>query len=1140
MALVRSWLIRAVLLAGLAGLGGVGWVFHHRVSPEQVRAAVLAHLRGRFPDAEVHVGAAGYRLFGGITVHDLRVSRPGDARPLFAAPTAVIVPDKEGLGRGRIALKKVELDRPTLRLDRRPDGTWGLPGLAGSPDPTAPLPTLLATNATLLLTDGRPNGLPPLAVLAPRVTVVNDPAHTLRFDGQFTMSPAADDKPAEGGLAIPLTVAGRVHRQTLAGSVRIEIPDLAVTPDLAPAAARLDPQLADVLSQVSARVGLKADLATTGDPARPVKADVRLDVRDGRFDDPSLPWPAEQVSASVRIADGKLTVEKGTARLGKAVATFRCESRPAADPAPPVGGPKRYAPARLIPVPACNDPLSDAESRLERYEIELRGLTLDDDLFAKLPPRGQKARALFGPTGGIDLKVRFHRPAGGWTREFVVVPRGLGVVYAKFKYPVTDIAGEIKRVADHTGTDEFRVQVSGTAGGRRIRCDGRVGADGPDPLIELRLTGNDVPIDPALFAALPPKFAAILADLQAAGRGDFTADIRQPQDVNKCDNSIRVKVYGGRVNYKHFPYPLATVKGEIDIQVSAVDADRPVLPGGPVEPVPDTDRVTFRRFEAVHGGGTVLLSGESEPVPGTVNRRLRLEVKADKLPLDADLRAAVGRAQADRAWAALNPRGVVTFGAEVEVLDRGGAAPQPPVVPAGLPGGPGFDPLRDLSLTVNFVGPTVTPGGLGYDLADFAGVVQYKGGEVRLSNLSAGHGASRFRVADGKVILAAGGRLFADLRGLSVKPLVVDADLRAALPDGVRAGLDAVNPRGPVELRVVQLVLDTAGGAPVPDVVTARGQAGDPAPTVYWNGEVKLLGTSLAAGLDWDDAVGVVASVGKLDAGRLQAVVGNAWLDRVSVHGQPLTQVRARFQVRPPAPGAAPAVEFPDLRAVVHGGFVGGTGRVSFDSPPRYRFDLLAGDIRLEQLARTVPIGPDVRGVFQGTFAVECRPDPLTGKPTPTGKGQFDILDARLYNMPVLMPLLKLMKLQTPDQTAFDEAHATVVLAGDTLTVPQLDLIGTALSLGGSGEADVRGGDARFEFYTVWSQSLRRWLTTPFGDVSSFLSGNLFRIDLVRKDGRTTYQPHMLPAVTDPVRAVAQRLRDRVGGQPTARAAGPR
>ena len=62
----------------------------------------------------------------------------------------------------------------------------------------------------------------------------------------------------------------------------------------------------------------------------------------------------------------------------------------------------------------------------------------------------------------------------------------------------------------------------------------------------------------------------------------------------------------------------------------------------------------------------------------------------------------------------------------------------------------------------------------------------------------------------------------------------------------------------------------------------------------------------------------------------------------------------------------------------------------------------------------------------------------------------------------------------------------------------------------------------------MWSQALKKWLTTPAGvDLTAVLSGSLFRIDVVRRDGQTTYKAHVLPAVTDPLRAVAERLRNR-------------
>jgi hypothetical protein len=70
---------------------------------------------------------------------------------------------------------------------------------------------------------------------------------------------------------------------------------------------------------------------------------------------------------------------------------------------------------------------------------------------------------------------------------------------------------------------------------------------------------------------------------------------------------------------------------------------------------------------------------------------------------------------------------------------------------------------------------------------------------------------------------------------------------------------------------------------------------------------------------------------------------------------------------------------------------------------------------------------------------------------------------------------------------------------------------------------------------------LKRWLTTPFGDVTAAVSDKLFRVELTRgPDGALKYEPRFVPMLTDPVRAIAERVRRRTQADPnpTARAAG--
>ncbi|MEO2091339.1 MAG: hypothetical protein ABGY75_17910, partial [Gemmataceae bacterium] len=90
-------------------------------------AAVLAHLHTQLDESvEVSVGSAHMRLFGGLAVSDLTLTRRGDPHPFLSVPHAVILHDKEKLTRGELAVRKIEFTRPVVRVERRADGTWSV------------------------------------------------------------------------------------------------------------------------------------------------------------------------------------------------------------------------------------------------------------------------------------------------------------------------------------------------------------------------------------------------------------------------------------------------------------------------------------------------------------------------------------------------------------------------------------------------------------------------------------------------------------------------------------------------------------------------------------------------------------------------------------------------------------------------------------------------------------------------------------------------------------------------------------------------------------------------------------------------------------------------------------------------------
>ena len=1225
----RPWFIRGGILTALAALIGAGMWAYNWVSPEKVRAAVVENLQGQFDDSvEVEVGSAHIRLFGGVSVNELKLTRRGEQEPFLYVPSAVITHDKERLNRGELVIRKIELDSPTVRLVRATDGKWNVGGIAKPSAGEKPIPTILVKNGTVFIEDRSPAAIPAMAIRNIKLNVFGDALPWIKFDGQAKVGFGNEPEHDPTALAIPLAATVKWNRDTNQAQGKVEISDLEIGPDFAGVVARLHPAAAEYAQNIRAKTAIRADFTLPGTTGAAPTYDVKFDVREGRFEDEALPWPIDQFTGSIRIRDGRVTVEKATARLGKSSVEIGLKTKAdvfsvGASALPPCG-PRVRAPVfshllrppgpAVPPVENGDDPFRAFEEKLDEFDLTVHALTLDDDLFRRLTPKASVIQRMFSPVGGVDIAVRYDRKDGGWKREVEIRPNKLAIKYEKFRYPIFDLAGSVKKVVASDGTDEFRLDLTGTAGGRRVGMTGKVAGEGPDPFISLKIAGNDIPIDDALMAALPGKYPVSLGKLRGKARGDFVIDIRQPHGVNRCENTFRIRIFDGSVNYTHFPFPVKQVRGNVLVRVSASDPKRPLRPGLAIVPEEDTDRVELRNFEAVHDGGRFWISGENEAVPGTADRKLTLRVQGENCPIDAEFKAALREIKLDSTIRTFNPRGDLTFGADVEIWDRSGrttpadrlpdvvlpsAAPNAPEpVVALLPAEPPFNPTTDMRLAFHFKGPSVTPTFFPYDLHNLAGLLRYHGGRVELVKFSAKHGASELKLDAGDIRFAETGELWANLGGISLNPMVADEALMKAMPEKIRSAFRDLKFRGSADLFVKHLVVSMPADG-IPNERVVRGQtpaeekpkapvwvprdasrpyspipAAEPAPistasgilpftmpwqkspapptapkqlpipkrdeppqpVVYWNASLKLNGSSLEAGLPFEELFGTIASEGRYEGTHVGAVVGNIWLDKATVGKQPLSAAKLGYRIRPqlvdaafPSGYAPSAIEFPDITATLFQGTVGGQARVILDDTVKYRVWLTATGVRLDELARHTKLGSDseLRGLAQGSFLVENALDPKTGKWITTGQGQIDVPQGRMYKIPVLLELVKVLKGQTPDRSAFEEAHATLELKGDRVKVTQLDLLGSAVSLGGSGELDTDGQNVKFEFYTIWSQTLKRWLTTPLGDVTGLLSGGLFKIELTRENGKFVTKAVMLPAVTDPVRAVAERLRNR-------------
>ena len=206
--------------------------------------------------------------------------------------------------------RQVVVAQPTLRLGRRPDGSWNLQGMLADPWPLPTpdsLPRILVRNGTVLLADGptRPLGRAPRRVddpgadVRPALTAIEGTARGDGFDrlsieGVFdTADQPRDARPAASWSAWSWA------RRSATGSPREWRPSYR---QVGIEAGELDVTVSRLVFDPSAPAGPLLD------------HDLDLLLRSGTFACPKLPFPLNEVEVRATVRDGLLEVEyaKGT------------------------------------------------------------------------------------------------------------------------------------------------------------------------------------------------------------------------------------------------------------------------------------------------------------------------------------------------------------------------------------------------------------------------------------------------------------------------------------------------------------------------------------------------------------------------------------------------------------------------------------------------------------------------------------------------------------------------------------------------------------------------------------------------------------------------------------------------------------
>jgi hypothetical protein len=493
----------------------------------------------------------------------------------------------------------------------------------------------------------------------------------------------------------------------------------------------------------------------------------------------------------------------------------------------------------------------------------------------------------------------------------------------------------------------------------------------------------------------------------------------------------------------------------------------------------------FRDFRGTHRGCTVLTHGRS--VTAKEGDRLWVDIRGTDMRLDEELYAAL-KPEWQEIWKTFTPTGRMDF---VALVDR-------------LENGPGATPK--IVVTVQPRAATVTPAFFPYTLSDLTGTVRYDNQWVFLNQLRGRHGESVLSLDAGKVYCKTGGGVFAEVSELQVHPVVPDADFLRALPEALRKAATAVQLRDPFHLKTTLTVDVAPGPKSLPDV--------------YWDGAIVLNNARLQAGVPFDQVSGQIACRGRFNGGQMEGLIANVKIDQAGLYGQPLHDVQGEFEVKKDAPEK---LICPEVRARLFGGEVYGPLWVEFGQTRRYEMEVTASRIDLAAFGRH-NLGPHakVQGLATARLFLQGQGDTLDGL---TGNGSLEVPKGKMYDLPVLLDLLKVLQLRPPDRTAFEEAYARFAIRGPRVRVQRLDLYGDAFSLSGEGTMNLDGTDIQLDFYAVWGR-IMQILPPLLSKIPPAISRQCLRIEMRGRIGDVRVRKELAPTLVEPLMRLIKRRRE--------------
>ncbi len=990
---------------------------------EEIRRHFESLLRSHYTGLAVHVKSARRIPDRGVEFRGIVVSEVGSKNPAILAEIDEVfvecdtrLPD---FVTKPLQITSVRVKRLKLRAERKPSGTWNLSYLFPLPNFGGSTPPATISDASLEIVDPASNPTGSLTLRNMELSV------TPRWpsDGKVTpksvaaaTAPELPAKVSDDGSPVPskptdddtkplLLVRGSMTGDYLE---KIEIEGL-VSPskgswDLRGAVEGLEfsPRLRGALPQ---------DVSHLLEPLSSVRGRTYFGFHAQRGErTESGEMPPVQFVVHGKISDGRIDDTRLPDPLTDVEATIRADNR---------GVLISDLSARCGPTVLAGDAELQGYSLESPMHLELTAnqVALDRINVEILPPSLRSIWNRFLPRGGIDIAAKLDYDGCTWKPDVTVRCHDLSIQYDKFPY----------RIQEGTGTitwknDKLDVRLRSVGGGQVVRCRADIMKPGPDftGWIDI-VTEGPIPIDEKLFAAVDSKTHRLLRSFSPRGSASVQAHfIRNPGDP-VVHRTAQIDLHEVSIQYDKFRYPIDKITGSLQMT--------------------DGDWV-FHNLSGRNDSGYIVGQGTWLANPEDGNE-LTLQFTGTDLQLEDELRLALPPG-AQRLWTNLHPRGNIDH---LVVRLKYGLRTRAVSLEVEAQKWPPGQNLEGRSISIE-------PAWLPYRLDNLTGLFHYRDGNVRLQNLRADHGRTQV-AAEGSCRILEDGSATVELSRLSADRISLDHEFLKALPDSVRQGLTQISLAGPLCMEGnVGVIVSPLVEVP-PEINwdltfdLENGSLVIKQPIEHVHGEVRLWGQTGINGLACRGELNIDSAMVKTV--QLTRIQGPLWLDSQQL----LIGSWAERDVQ----GRLPR----QLTASVVGGVMALDAQVSLDSEAAFRIHTTLENAELPAIMKEV--APRHQGLSGRVFSVVDLTGTALGSHTHRGTGQIRLRDADIYQLPVMIAMLKLLSIQQPNRTAFTQSNIDFRIEGDDLELDRIDFNGDTISLKGRGHITAQK-TVDLQFYT--------------------------------------------------------------------------